>query len=355
MSRFAATDFETANNACDGDCALGGGFMSRFGPNFRSPRILLGLRPTCRLALASVVILLLCLSSTASAALVEEVIDVPVSVKTIFGRQVNQTIKVTVFRDDARAKAPYLVLNHGRPPSDEDVMKMKRQRYPNVSKYFVSLGFVVLVPTRAGYGEPGGTDVEYTGRCDAKTYGPAIAAAADQTAAILKYAETLPYVDLTHGIAVGVSFGGITSIALAARDLPGLAATINFAGGTGGNPTERPARPCDVRQIERLYREYGAASRVPTLWLYSENDRFWGPTLPRNWFDEFVQAGGKGQFVALPAYGDDGHRSFTGNREAWKPAFEDFLREIGFFGSRGAVGPPLGAPHRPPAQAGGAE
>jgi dienelactone hydrolase len=266
----------------------------------------------------------------ASAAVVEEVIDAPVSVTTIFGREVSHVIKVTVFRDDQRQKGPYLVLNHGRPPKDADIVSMKRQRFPSVSQYFVSLGFVVLVPTRLGYGEAGGPDVEYTGKCDSKTYAPALAAAADQTQALLKHAETLPYVDLTRGIVVGQSFGGMTTIALSARDLPGLAAAVNFAGGAGGNPAERPENPCDLRQLDRLFRDYGAAAKVPTLWFYSQNDRFWGPKLPRRWFDIFIEAGGKGQFVPLPAYKDDGHVIFSGNPSAWKPAFERFLHDIGF-------------------------
>lgn len=276
------------------------------------------------------VIVALCLPASSLAAVVEEVIDVPVSVKTIYGQDANQPIKVTVFREDGREKAPYLVLNHGRPASEADFAKMKRQRFSENSRYFVSLGFVVLVPTRVGYGETGGLDVEYSGRCDSRNYAPAYAAAADQTAAVLKRAADLPYVDLSRGIVVGQSFGGMTAIALSTRALPGLAGAINFAGGGGGNPSERPERPRSAYRLTSLYRDYGAASKVPTLWLYSENDRYWGAELPKEWFNGFVGAGGKAQFVQLPAYKDNGHGIFTGNPEAWKPAFEAFLRDIGF-------------------------
>jgi hypothetical protein len=69
---------------------------------------------------------------------------------------------------------------------------------------------------------------------------------------------------------------------------------------------------------------------VPTLWLYSSNDRFWGPQLPRTWFAAFTEAGGKGEFVQLPSYKDNGHGIFSGNPVAWKPAFEQFLHTIGF-------------------------
>lgn len=272
----------------------------------------------------------LCASALSSAAVMEEVIDVPVRVKTIFGQEANQTIKVTLFRDDQREKAPYLVLNHGRPANEADFFKMKRQRFAENSAYFVAQGFVVLVPTRVGYGESGGLDVEYSGHCNSRNFAPAYAAAAEQTIAVLKAATSLPYVDLSHGIVVGQSFGGMTSITLATQDVPGLVAAVNFAGGGGGNPSERPENPCSAHRLSTLYSDYGAASKVPTLWLYSENDRFWGAELPRKWFKGFVDAGGKGQFIQLPPYKDNGHGIFTGNPASWKPAFEAFLQEIGF-------------------------
>jgi len=221
-------------------------------------------------------------------------------------------------------------LNHGRPANDADFAKMKRQRFAENSRYFVAQGFVVLVPTRVGYGETGGPDVEYSGNCDSRNFAPVYSAAAEQTLATLKYAANLPYVDPTRGIVVGQSFGGMTAIALSTKDIPGLAGAVNFAGGGGGNPVDRPENPCSSYRLGKLYQEYGAEAMVPTLWLYSENDKYFGSKLPREWFDNFTRAGGKGKFVQLPPYKNDGHGSFTGNPEAWKPAFENFLREIGF-------------------------
>lgn len=275
-------------------------------------------------------LLVLCLPGLSLATVVEEVIDIPVSVQTAYGQEINQSIKLTIFRDDAREKAPYLVLNHGRPAKEVDFFKMGRQKFTENSRYFVALGFVVLVPTRVGYGESGGPDVEYSGGCGSKNFEPVYAAAADQTIAVLKAAATLPFVDVSRGIVVGQSFGGMTSITLSTTELPGLRGTINFAGGGGGDPVGRTENPCGSHRIAALFKDYGAIARVPTLWLYSVNDRYWGPELPREWFDLFVQAGGKAEFVQLPAYKEDGHMSFTGNRNAWKSAFESFLQKLGF-------------------------
>jgi hypothetical protein len=82
--------------------------------------------------------------------------------------------------------------------------------------------------------------------------------------------------------------------------------------------------------MQKLFGIYGKTARVPMLWLYSENDRYWGKSLPKKWFDAFVSAGGQANLVQLPPYKDDGHPSFTGNRAAWSAAFETFLKTAGF-------------------------
>jgi dienelactone hydrolase len=279
--------------------------------------------------LALLLALLAC-ALPARAVLREEVIELAATVADHTGRSITRPFKVTVFRDDAVAKAPFLVLNHGRPARPDDFKKMGRQRYSDNSRYFVQKGFVVFVPTRIGYGPTGGEDVEYSGSCNARDYPPAYEAAAQQTLKILEHLRTLEYVDAQRGLLVGQSFGGATSIALAAKNPSGVAAAVNFAGGGGGNPTNRPGDPCRPDLMRKLFADYGATAKVPTLWLYSENDKYFGKDYPQAWFKAFVAAGGKGEFVQLPAHGEDGHGSFTRNPGAWRPALDAFLRANGF-------------------------
>ena len=284
----------------------------------------------------------------AQAALVEEVIQVPVTVSAAQSEAWTPRMTVTVFRDDSRVNAPYLVLHHGRPTTAGAQAAMGRQRFVNSAKYFVGLGFVVLVPTRVGYGETGGPDLEDAGPCQNRRYGSVFETGVDQTASLLFAAQRLSYVDLSRGIIVGQSVGGMVAIAAASRPLTGLLATVNFAGGHGGNPRTRPGDPCAEPQLRETFRAYGASSRVPTLWLYSENDRFWGPKLPRLWFEAYVDAGGRAEFVSLPAIGEDGHASFMMNRPAWREVFESFLLRAGVFeGAFFLVPDPLSAPVRP--------
>lgn len=271
-----------------------------------------------------------CAASPCHAVVKEEVIEVPVQVSNAYHRSFEQTIKVTVFHDPAQPPHPYLILNHGRPSNREDMSKVPRYRFSEVSRYFVSLGFVVLVPTRVGYGESGGPDVEDSGTCEARRYEPVYEAAAAQSHAVVAAARALPYVDTGRGLVVGQSFGGATALALAASTLPGMRGAVNFAGGGGGNPDTHPEQPCSPVALQRLMAGYGATAKVKTLWLYSVNDRFWGPDLPKAWFAAYKAQGGQGRFVSLPPYKDNGHGIFSGNPSAWQAEFEAFVRELGF-------------------------
>lgn len=264
-------------------------------------------------------------SSKIRAALVQETVDLPVTAADARGGIVRQSIKVTILRDDTRERAPFAIINHGR--STDPVLRrtVTSARMGPVARYLVEKGFVVLVPIRIGYGASGGRDIESSGTCDNKTYTPAYEAAARQSLAVIAHAKSLPYVASDRGIVMGTSFGGTTAIGIAAKQVPGVLAAMNFAGGGGGRPQTYPDDPCGPERMRALFAAYGATARIPTLWLYSENDRFWGRTWPREWFKAFVDRGGKGEFVKLPVYKSDGHPIFTGNPEAWKPAFEAFV------------------------------
>lgn len=263
------------------------------------------------------------------AAIVEELVRVPVVVRHEILGEVRHELPVTVFRDDARPRAPFVVLGHGRATSATANAALGQARYTANSRYLVSLGFAVFVPTRIGYGIAGGQDLEYSGECAAKRYAPGYDAAAQQTRAVVAYARGRPDIDPGRGLVMGQSYGGATAIAVAADPPEGVRAAVNFAGGGGGRPSTHPGQPCSPMAMERLFGGYGATARIPTLWLYAPNDRYMGERHPRAWFEAFLRAGGRGRFVALPEHGEDGHSSFTRNPGAWRPAFEAFLREAG--------------------------
>ena len=277
------------------------------------------------------ILFLFCNSSFAR--IIEEIIEVPVSVSNsnfTNNPKFEQKITVTIWRDDAIKKAPYLLFSHGRAGTDQERGKFGRSSEKRNSEYFVSKGFTVILPTRIGYGVSGGPDADYSGACGNKNYLEARKVAIDQSKQVLNHVFDFSYIDRTKGIVVGQSVGGFTTIGLAAENISGLKGAINFAGGDGGDPIKSAEKPCGDYLIKDTFAKYGASNKVPTLWLYSVNDKFWGEQLPKDWFAAFQKAGGKGQFISLPAYKEDGHSIFRGDLNAWKNDFEKFIKEIGF-------------------------
>ena len=285
-------------------------------------------------------------SATAAAAdPVEETRSIAVTVKDLHGREETRQIPVTIFRPDDGGRHPLVVMNHGRAAA-ENRAAQSAQRYEGFARHLVSRGFVVMLPTRVGYGPTyGDFDPESTGACAAMRLEPQAQAASDQVLATLAYARTLPYVDASRWLVAGQSVGGLTAVATVWRHPPGLVGGINFSGGTGGDPHRSPGRPCHPERIEALWRARAAEAVAPMLWLYWENDEYWGAENPRRWHAAWLAGGGKAEFHVLAPVRKTGHGGIGFDAEHWQPLVDNFLDRIGFE----APAPPAGAPeHRTP-------
>jgi dienelactone hydrolase len=278
------------------------------------------------------VLFLLCLltSLPAAAALIESQFTLTVKVSDAYSKQVERAVIVTTFVDDATpVPRPVLVINHGRAGDPASRVALGRARYTDNARWFTQFGFIVAMPTRIGYGVTGGDDVEHSGPCSSANYGPGFTAAAVQVLAVLDHLRGRADVAPDRAVVIGQSYGGASSIAVAALMPAGVQAAINFAGGSGGNPQGSPRRPCQPNRLERTFGGYGRTARIPTLWLYTENDLYFGAKYPREWFDAFREAGGAGEFHQFPPHGVDGHTLFTSHPAAWQPVVLDFLRRHG--------------------------
>jgi len=266
----------------------------------------------------------------ASARVVEEQFDLPVQVVDAYGKATEQPIRVTLFRDDQRrGPQPLLVFNHGRAVEATDRAQMGRVRYSDASRWFVQQGFVVALPTRIGYGVSGGPDVEDTGPCMRKNYPPGYEAAARQVVQVAEQLMARPELSLSRWVSAGQSYGGAASVAVAAKMPAGLVLAINFAGGGGGNPKTQPGNPCAPAALESMFGGYGRTARVPTLWVYTENDLFLGAEGPRQWVAAYRRGGAPAEFLQLPPQGEDGHALFVRFPQVWQPLVADFLRRHG--------------------------
>ena len=260
----------------------------------------------------------------------EEVQYINATTQDLNGKPAAGQIPVTIYRPPGNGPFPLVIMNHGR-PTQEKRGQLSRQRYENLSRYLVAKGFVVLIPTRLGYAETYGQfDPEYSGGCVRMQPGAVAAAASDQVLQTLEFARGLPYVNADRWVVMGQSVGGLAAVATVGRHPPGLVAGINFAGGTGGDPENREGQPCSPQTIESLLTSKGAQAKVPMLWLYWANDKYWGAEQPVRWHKAWTAGGGKAEFHSLPAFGNDGHVGMANNMNAWVPLAEDFLARAGF-------------------------
>jgi dienelactone hydrolase len=217
------------------------------------------------------------------------------------------------------------VINHGS-PGEPARQFMEMPNYRHVAEWFVRRGYMAVVPMRRGYGDTGDWP-ENPGPCANPDFLAAGKAAADDILGVVGRLRALRIVDPDKIVLVGQSAGGFGVVAAMSRNPAGVFAAINIAGGRlGGRENERCAPDRLVAANER----YGETGRVPSLWLYSENDSYFGPDLSRAMVSAYGGAGGRAVYVLLPAYKDDGHQMF-GDAEGlplWTPYATSFLEAL---------------------------
>jgi dienelactone hydrolase len=253
-----------------------------------------------------------------------------------------------VVRPARDAKFPLVVLSHGTPREREKLKERRAASWTGIAVEFARQGYVALVFLRQGYGSSNGPLNDAAGPCSRPDY---IGAGGNTAREILDAIAAMrreAYVDATRIVAVGQSAGGFGSLIAASRMPEGLVAVINFAGGRG---SPRPDEVCGPHFLVDAIGHFGRTARVPTLWVYSENDHFFGPKLAREMFEKWTGAGASAEFIAAPPYGEDGHNLFGGATIAlWRDYASGFLRKLGLpaWGS-----PPAdGAKAEPPAKLG---
>lgn len=234
-------------------------------------------------------------------------------------------LQTRVLRPTGPGPFPLAVVSHGSPPDPAQRPAMQVPTYASASNWLLQRGYLVALPLRRGYGETGGPWVENFGSCSSPDYYRAGLTTAEDIRTAADFLRDRSDVRRDHVLLIGVSAGGWGSLAAASQNPSGVFAVINFAGGRGGHHPK--AGNCAPERLVAAAGRFGSTARIPTLWLYAANDSFFAPDLARKMFDAFVHAGGRAEFVALPAFGSEGHQVFgaTDGRTLWQPPVEKFL------------------------------
>lgn len=179
---------------------------------------------------------------------------------------------------------------------------------------------------RRGYAKSEGECTEDFTNCDNIYLYEAGRESVRDLLATLQFMKIQPYIDGSKLLLAGHSAGGFASLAAASQEVDGLLGVINFAGGRGARGQ------CSPGDLGKAMEKFGRTTKVPTLWLYSENDTFFSPAFIKEMHDAFQKTGGKAKLVMLPPFGKDGHGVFPNERglPLWIEEVDKFLAEIGF-------------------------
>jgi len=230
-----------------------------------------------------------------------------------------------VKRADARGRLPIVFFNHGRPPYRDMTLDQSltiNDPGINLMADMARRGWLVVAIHRRGYGLSDGP-TQADSACNADAFMSWMNADADDIQASIGAVAKRPDADPTRMIAMGGSAGGATSLALGARNLPGLLAIVNIAGGEhwAGCAAIREAIPIDFSTL-------GSRSRVPNLWLFAKNDLNHPLDQIELMRSSFAGAGADLKLVLFEPIGEDGHTGMysIAGRTQWLVELDNFLR-----------------------------
>ena len=249
------------------------------------------------------------------------------------------SMKAYLYKPEGKGPFPTVLFSHGRAGTPQERAALSNPVNPTHAQFWLDRGVAVLAPFRPGYGQTGGEDRENSGaRLDASNQcggAPNVERAAGQAAyaanTALQWLRQQDFVMKNKILLEGQSVGGMTTVHLAGQNPKGVVGFINFAGGTAGYPSQRPGHSCATDQLRELYRKAGQKTRLPNLWLYAENDQYWGAEVPRLWHQAFAKGGSKTKFVQTgPVPNADGHTLLSRGKSLWHDPVQGFLASLNF-------------------------
>jgi dienelactone hydrolase len=254
-------------------------------------------------------------------------------IHTVRVADADATIVVTSFRPSGDGPFPWIVLSHGTATTAAANRALGRYRPLAPVREWVHRGYAVVAPVRRGYGASGGaTFGDSYGACTRPDFRRAGEGAALDLLAAVEWAKTQRDLDGKRWLLVGQSAGGFASIYTASKRPDGLVAVLAFAPGRGGRPDTHPGDPCAPERMGELFAAIAPRIAVPVLWFYAENDQYFGPRVPRMWFESFRAAGGRGELVVIPPFpAARGHGVFPApsGTTLWTAAVASFFRSQG--------------------------
>ncbi len=229
-------------------------------------------------------------------------------------------LETTIFKPSGNGPFPLLLMNHGKDRGNPALQK--RDRFLAMSREFVKRGYAVAIPMRRGFAQSGGVYRDYG--CNMKDNGQL---QADDVEAALNALRAQNWIDAQRIVVAGQSYGGLATLALGTRQMPGVRGLLNFAGGL-----RIDGDVCDWRNaMVSAFADYAAKTSLPSLWFYGANDSYFDHALAARLLQAYQHAGGRAQLIAFGNFKSDAH-GMVGSRDGvpvWWPETARFLARIG--------------------------
>jgi dienelactone hydrolase len=231
---------------------------------------------------------------------------------------------------------PLAVMNHGVSLNVRDRSFFPLVEFRDAALWFARRGYLVVAPTGSGYGaaaldapERGLYGVFYSkiGSCDNPNFHDAGMAVALLDKWVIDYVTEQKLAKPDSAVVIGQSAGGWAGIALSSQNLPSVKAIIIFAAGRGGRVGGKPNNNCAPDKLVEATGEFGRMARTPMLWIYIQNDTFFGPDLAKRMHEAYTAAGGSAEYHLMPPFGGEGH-FFIDSPDSipqWSPLVAQFI------------------------------
>jgi dienelactone hydrolase len=242
-----------------------------------------------------------------------------------------------VIRPTGEGPFPLLVINHGVSLDPKERSFFPVIEFRDAAIWFARQGYVVVAPVRPGYGataieipERGlfGLFFSGVGNCSDVNFRDAGLAIASIDRWVIEYMSVQPFIKRDEVVVVGQSGGGWGAIALASQNPTSVRAIIGFAAGRGGHFNGKANTNCAPDNLVEAVAQFGRTARIPMLWIYTQNDSYFGPELTKRLRTAFQAAGGNVEYHLLPDFGPDGHFMIDSADavQLWAPLVSEFLR-----------------------------
>ena len=238
-------------------------------------------------------------------------------------------LETATFKPKGEGPFPLAIVNHGSTGNGKNPAIAKLTFVDTaIAQFLKDRGYLVVVPQRRGRGKSDGLYDE--GFSDKREEGYSCSTSRSLAGAeraitdleqIIKSLIKRPDVKSGPILLVGVSRGGILSMAYAGRHPDQISGVINFVGGWMG---ERCVNGAEIN--DTLFTQ---AAKFPntTLSLYGKNDPFYSTKHTGERFQTFRYHGGRGTYMVFDVPGGNGH-ALSAAYNLWSPAADAYLSAL---------------------------